>query len=81
MWENFRHFEEREILLYYCSLNYLPMSEKLFHVHIMTNSSHTTFYTGVTSNLIQRVTQHREKVDPTSFTVKYNCFKLIYFEN
>jgi putative endonuclease len=57
------------------------MSEKLFHVYIMTNPSHTTFYTGVTSNLIQRITQHKEKLDQNSFTAKYNCCKLVYLED
>lgn len=47
----------------------------------MTNPSHTTFYTGVTSNLIQRVAQHKEKLDKSCFTAKYNCCKLVYLED
>ena len=37
-------------------------------------------YTGVTSNLYFRVLQHREKFYPESFTAKYNCIKLVYYE-
>lgn len=49
-------------------------------VYILTNKYHTVFYTGVTSDLYSRVIQHREKHDPTSFTAKYNIYKLLYFE-
>jgi len=47
----------------------------------MTNVIHTVLYTGVTSNLIVRVQQHKEKTDPDCFTAKYNCTKLVYYEN
>ena len=47
---------------------------------MMTNTHHTTLYVGVTSDLISRVLEHKEKVYPKSFTAKYNLFKLIYFE-
>ncbi len=50
-------------------------------VYIMTNITHTVLYIGVTSNLIVRVRQHKEKTDPDCFTAKYNCCKLVYFEN
>ncbi|GAB4251479.1 MAG: GIY-YIG nuclease family protein [Ekhidna sp.] len=50
-------------------------------VYIMTNATNTTLYVGVTSNLIARVTEHREKKYPRSFTAKYNLYKLVYFEN
>jgi putative endonuclease len=49
-------------------------------VYLLTNTNHTVFYTGVTSDLLSRVTQHREKHYPTSFTSRYNIFKLVYFE-
>lgn len=38
-----------------------------------------TLYTGVTSNLIQRVYQHKNSV-VQGFTLKYKLYKLIYFE-
>jgi putative endonuclease len=50
-------------------------------VYIMANNWHTVLYIGVTSNLISRVTEHKEKFYPDSFTAKYNCNKLVYYEN
>ena len=46
----------------------------------MTNCNNTVIYIGVTSNLIKRVHQHKTK-SFKGFTSKYNCDKLIYFEN
>lgn len=50
-------------------------------VYIITNQHHTTLYVGVTSDLLKRITQHREKFYPNSFSAKYNLNKLVYFEN
>ena len=44
----------------------------------MTNKS-KTLYTGVTSNLIQRIYQHKNKMIK-GFTDKYNITSLVYFE-
>ena len=49
-------------------------------VYILTNKNNTTLFTGVTSNLISRVLEHKEKVYPKSFTSKYNISKLVYYE-
>ena len=46
----------------------------------MTNNNNTTLYIDVTSNLISRVSNHREMLDKRSFTSRYNLNKLIYFE-
>ena len=48
-------------------------------VYIMTNVFNTVFYIGVTSDLFVRVTQHKDKIYPRSFTAKYNCNKLVYY--
>ena len=45
----------------------------------MTNKHNTTIYVGVTSNLTKRVYQHKAKTYK-GFTAKYNCDKLVYFE-
>ena len=45
----------------------------------MTNKNNTVIYIGVTSNLLKRVYQHKTKAYK-GFTYKYNCDKLIYFE-
>ena len=44
----------------------------------MTNKSRT-LYTGVTSNLIRRVDEHKNKLID-GFTKKYNITKLVYYE-
>jgi putative endonuclease len=46
----------------------------------MTNKKNTVLYTGVTSDLKERVNQHKQKVHPSSFTAKYNVCKLVYYE-
>ena len=49
-------------------------------VYIITNNHHNVLYTGVTSNLKGRIWDHRSKQYPASFTAKYNCRKLVYYE-
>ena len=48
-------------------------------VYIMTNVVHSVLYTGVTSDLISRVQQHKHKYYPDSFTAKYNVNILVYY--
>jgi putative endonuclease len=45
----------------------------------MTNKNNSVIYIGVTSDLLKRVYQHKAKTYK-GFTQKYNCDKLIYFE-
>ncbi|MGB5419449.1 GIY-YIG nuclease family protein [Algibacter sp.] len=47
---------------------------------MMTNKPNGVLYIGVTDNIEERVKEHRLKVYPKSFTAKYNCDKLVYFE-
>ena len=49
-------------------------------VYMMASNNNRTLYTGVTSDLHSRVSQHKEKIYPESFTAKYNCKKLVYYE-
>ena len=57
------------------------MKNHNYFVYILTNKNRTVLYTGVTNNLVTRLTQHRENKDNTfSFTHRYNCFYLIHFE-
>jgi putative endonuclease len=53
--------------------------EKQYCVYILTNQRHTVLYTGVTSDLLRRVFEHREKQTP-GFTSRYNVDKLVYYE-
>ena len=50
------------------------------YVYIMCSLNNSTLYTGVTSNLPSRVYQHKMKMHPNSFTAKYNCIKLVYYQ-
>lgn len=54
-------------------------SMKQGYVYILTNKPFGTLYIGVSSNLIQRIWQHREKqVD--GFTKQHNLTRLVYYE-
>ena len=49
------------------------------YIYIMTNEYNTSFYVGVTSDLVKRIFEHKNKfVD--GFTKKYNINKLVYYE-
>jgi putative endonuclease len=50
------------------------------YVYIMTNDNNTVLYTGVTSDLIDRIKEHKEKRYPRSFSARYNTRKLVYYE-
>jgi putative endonuclease len=52
---------------------------KTGYVYLMMNKVNTVIYTGVTSNLEQRIHEHKEKLVP-GFTRKYNVTKLVYYE-
>ena len=46
--------------------------------YILANNR-PTLYTGVTSNLVQRIYQHKNNL-VKGFTSKYNIHKLVYYE-
>lgn len=52
---------------------------KQYFVYIMTNISNTVLYTGITSDLVRRVYEHKNKL-VEGFTKKYNVTKLVYYE-
>ncbi len=47
---------------------------------MMTNIGNTVLYTGVTSDLLSRVMEHKSGKYLSSFTARYNVKKLVYFE-
>ena len=50
-----------------------------YYVYILASKNNRTLYTGITSNLIKRIWEHKSKVI-SGFTSKYNVQKLVYFE-
>ncbi len=50
-----------------------------YHVYIMANKWNNVLYTGVTSNIVKRVSQHKEKLIE-GFTKRYSISKLVYTE-
>jgi putative endonuclease len=52
---------------------------KVIAVYLLANKRNTVFYIGVTSDLIKRIWQHKEKL-VEGFTKKYNADKLAYYE-
>jgi len=50
-----------------------------YHVYIMSNPRRTTLYIGVSSDLFQRVFQHKHGLTG-GFTKKYLLRDLVYFE-
>ena len=49
-------------------------------IYIITNKNNTTLYVGVTSNLPERIKEHKEKRYENSFSSRYNLTKLVYWE-
>ena len=48
-------------------------------VYILANHTNTVLYVGVTSDLIKRIYEHKNKLCD-GFTSKYNINKLVYYE-
>ena len=53
--------------------------EKQYFGYLLASKSYGTLYIGVTSNLTQRIYQHKEGL-ADGFTKKYNIHKLVYYE-
>jgi len=51
-----------------------------FYIYILTNYERTTFYIGVTNNIIRRIVEHQNGIG-SEFTKKYKLKYLIYYEN
>jgi len=52
---------------------------KQYFVYIMTNAANTVLYTGVTNDLLRRVSEHKSGQGGV-FTSKYKINKLVYYE-
>ena len=49
------------------------------YVYILSNNPNGTLYIGVTSDLIKRIYEHKNKIHE-GFTKKYTVDKLVYYE-
>lgn len=54
--------------------------DKTFYVYMLTNKYHNVLYTGMTSDMPQRVFRHGHGYYPNAFTKKYNVTILVYVE-
>ncbi|MFH1856610.1 MAG: GIY-YIG nuclease family protein [Candidatus Omnitrophota bacterium] len=52
---------------------------KNYYIYILASKKNGTLYIGITSDLIKRVWQHKEKL-VEGFTKKYDVDKLVYYE-
>ena len=55
------------------------MNERGGYVYLMTNRTDTVIYAGVTSDLVKRVYEHKQKL-VEGFTKRYQVNKLVYYE-
>ena len=49
-------------------------------VYIMASKRNGTLYTGVTSDLLKRASEHRQGIN-AAFTSRYGCKLLVYYES
>ena len=54
-------------------------AEKVFWVYITASARNGTLYIGVTSDLVKRIWQHKNKIFE-GFTTEYGVDKLMWFE-
>ena len=54
--------------------------KKEAYVYILTNKGNSVLYVGVTSDLTQRMQQHKSGFFKNSFTSRYRINKLVYYE-
>lgn len=55
------------------------MNNKRFFVYILAKARNSTFYVGVTSDLIKRIGEHKNDIN-CDFTTKYGIKNLVYYE-
>ncbi|MBK7107870.1 MAG: GIY-YIG nuclease family protein [Bacteroidetes bacterium] len=51
-----------------------------YYAYIITNKNNSVLYIGVTNSIRRRVYEHKTKHNRNSFSARYNCNKLIYYE-
>ena len=53
---------------------------KKSYVYFMSSYDSTILYVGVTNDIERRAYEHKTSLNINSFTSKYKCFKLVWFE-
>jgi len=51
------------------------------YIYIMASKYNTTLYIGMTNDLQRRVGEHKAHINKGGFSSRYNCEKLVYFED
>jgi len=51
----------------------------MFYVYLLASKPYGTLYVGVTSDLVKRVWEHKNKAVP-GFAARYNVDRLVWFE-
>jgi putative endonuclease len=49
-------------------------------VYILANVNRSVLYVGVTSDLLKRIPEHRERLHSRTFTARYRVDRLVHFE-
>jgi putative endonuclease len=78
-WVGVKEKEVKVCLYRYGRHGYKGGRMKQFYVYVLASRNHGVLYTGVTSNLPQRIRMHKNRMVP-GFTKRYKVHKLVYFE-
>jgi len=52
-----------------------------YYTYIVTNKTRGALYTGMSNTIERRTLQHKQKINPTSFTARYKIKRLVWFES
>ncbi len=52
-----------------------------YYVYILTNKRNGTLYTGITNDIEKRIQEHKNKVNPLSFSSQYHTTNLVWYES
>lgn len=53
---------------------------KQYYIYILASKKNGTLYIGISGGVIKSVYQHKNNLNPKSFTAKYNVHKLVHYE-
>ena len=67
------------IVWYSVYIIHAVLSEKTGYVYITASKKNGTIYVGITSDLVKRIWQHKNKLH-NGFTARYSADRLVYYE-